>query len=248
MDFRRRQLTIWLASRNNPYFARAAANRVWSDLFGRGLVEPVDSMDLDNPASHPEVLQFLSDLLIESRFDLRLLYETLAKTKAYGLTSRFVDLDRPGPDSFAVMNVKTLSPSQYFDSLRQNVLASAPDSPDPTGASVDFMRREFLTRMSARGTSTLDYPHGVVQALGMMNGPEMLNATSQSGSRLLRALDAPFLTDQQRIEAVFLACLSRYPSESELQRFQEHLAKSPEYGLTDIAWVLLNTAECFVCP
>ena len=86
-DFRRRQLTIWLASRNNPYFARAAANRVWAHLFGRGLIEPVDAMDKDNPASHPKVLQYLADYFVEHRFDLRALYKVLAMTDAYGRTS-----------------------------------------------------------------------------------------------------------------------------------------------------------------
>ena len=58
---RRRQLAIWMASGDNPYLARAAVNRVWSELFGRGLVNPIDDLGEHNPPSHPELLQELSD-------------------------------------------------------------------------------------------------------------------------------------------------------------------------------------------
>ena len=37
----------------NPYFARAAVNRVWARFFGTGLVDPVDDMGADNPPSTP---------------------------------------------------------------------------------------------------------------------------------------------------------------------------------------------------
>ncbi|QDV43665.1 hypothetical protein Enr13x_35220 [Stieleria neptunia] len=252
-DFRRRQLTIWLASRNNPYFARAAANRVWAHLFGRGLVDPVDAMDSSNPPSHPELLQYLADYLVEQRFDLRELYRMLTSTQAYHRTSAIVDGQRHPPDSFAAMNVKTLSASQYFDSLHQNVLlgrlnASA-DSPQVEQA----VRDEFLRRMKAPDASPSDYPHGVVQVLGMMNGPEMLAATAEAQSGLIASMDAPFFSDTERIETLFLACLSRPPSDSELEMFLAHLndasAEQPSAArLSDLTWILLNTAECFVCP
>ncbi|MCO8122222.1 DUF1549 and DUF1553 domain-containing protein [Stieleria sp. TO1_6] len=258
-DFRRRQLTIWLASRNNPYFARAAANRVWSHLFGRGLVEPVDAMDNDNPPSHPQLLDFLADYLIEQRFDLRSLYQMLSRTQAYGRSSAVGDRPRPPADRFAAMNVKTLSAEQYFDSLRQNVLlgglprdsatSTVPGRPLPD----EMIRQQFLARMQAPDAVPTEYPHGVVQVLGMMNGPEMLAATAEQRSGLIGSLQAPFLTDHQRVETLFLACLSRAPTEQESQQFLDYLAapngdRSAASKQSDLAWVLLNTAECFVCP
>ena len=81
-DIRRRQLTIWMASRDNPYFARAAVNRAWGHLFGRGLVDPVDAMDANNQPSHPEVLDFVASYFTEHRFDLRVLYATLTTYKS----------------------------------------------------------------------------------------------------------------------------------------------------------------------
>jgi hypothetical protein len=252
-DFRRRQLTIWLASRNNPYFSRAAANRVWAHLFGRGLVDPVDAMDASNPPSHPELLQFLADYLVEQRFDLRTLYEMLAQTDAYARTSAIKEGPRPPVDSYAAMNVKTLSAEQFYDSVRQNVFmggTSPASGSTPTG---DLVRQQFLTRMRAAGADPTDYPHGVVQALGIMNGPEMLAATGEQQSGLIGSLEAPLFTDDDRIESLFLACLSRPPTQQEQEQFKNYLVdeSSGESGkskLSDLTWILLNTAECFVCP
>ncbi len=262
-DIRRRQLTIWLASRDNPYFARAAANRAWEHLFGRGIVDPVDAMDLDNRPSHPELLEFLANHLIQLRFDLRKFYATLARTRAYGRSSALPTAQRPPENSFAAMTVKTLTAEQYYDSLLQNVFCRSglPQTDSVPG----FMaaRQPFLARMHAVGSSPRDYPHGVVQVLGMMNGPEILAASSQNQVGLMSALEAPFFDDDQRIETIFLAALSRYPTEVESEQARQFVtATTTQEDATqedatqgdtaaafgDLLWVLLNTAECAMCP
>ncbi|MGI9471720.1 MAG: DUF1549 domain-containing protein, partial [Rubripirellula sp.] len=216
-DIRRRQLTIWMASRDNPYFARAAVNRAWSHLFGRGLVDPVDAMDATNDPSHPELLDFLADHFVELRFDLRKLYATLARTRAYGLTSRVATEDRPPIETFSAMSVKTLTAEQYFDSLQQNVYRrSHPSTTNSTSADL-LARQQFLSRMRSTRSSAQAYPHGVVQVLGMMNGPEILAATNPQQIGLLASLEAPFFSEQDRIETLFLSTLSRLPSDTEME-------------------------------
>ncbi len=254
-DHRRRQLTIWMASRDNPYLARAAVNRVWEHLFGRGLVDPVDAMDADNPASHPELLQDLSDYFVAERFDLRKLYQTLASTKAYRLSSAYATAPRPAPETFAVMNVKTLTPQQFYDSMLQNVLRT-PRSWNTTELATSAeqqMRQAFLNRMTANNAAPTDYPHGVLQALATMNGPELQQATLQTQQGLLAALEAPFFSDADRIESLYLATLSRRPTESERQRCLKFLAnvhsRADAAALRgDLLWALLCSTECAVCP
>jgi hypothetical protein len=250
---RRRQLTIWLASRDNPYFARAAANRVWGHLFGRGLVEPVDAMDADNKPSHPELLEFLADHLIQLRFDLRRFYATLARTDAYGRSSAVGASERPPRDSFAAMSVKTLTAEQFYNSLLQNVYCQSRSDSGMGQSNFDPQRESFLARMRAAGSSPVDYPHGVVQALGMMNGPEVLAACSSERTGLLAALQAPFFDDDQRIETIFLATVSRYPSTEESSRASAMLASTSDPSdqaerLSDLLWALLNSAEFAMCP
>ncbi len=252
-DIRRRQLTIWMASRDNPYFARAAVNRAWSHLFGRGLVDPVDAMDADNRPSHPRLLDFLADHFIAHRFNLRTLYATLARSDAYGRTSSVAAADRPAEDSFAAMTVKTLTAEQYYDSLQQNIYRrSAPAAEERTSAD-RATRQQFLARMRAAGSSPRDYPHGVVQVLGLMNGPEIIAATNPQQPGLLAALEAPFFSQQDRIETLFLATLSRLPTAEEAIRFDDYLTAAKDSSqesraTSDLLWVLLNTAECVVCP
>ncbi|MCD0459709.1 DUF1549 domain-containing protein [Roseiconus lacunae] len=250
-NLRRRQLTIWLASRSNPYFATAAVNRVWAHLFGRGLVNPIDEIDSIEHASHPQLLRYLSAYLIEERFDLRKVYRAIANTRAYQRTSRFDGL-RPPQNSYAIMHPKTLSPEQCFDSLRQNIIRRLDPVLSETGM-VDLQRQRFVQRMRDRGATPMDYPHGVVQVLGMINGPEMMLATTDSSSGIIAAIEAPFLDDRQRIEALFLASLSRPPTEAESKRFLDYLtddsinaSKPQRWG--DLIWVLANSAESFVCP
>ncbi len=252
-DHRRRQLTIWMASRDNPFLAHAAVNRAWDHLFGRGLVDPVDAMDAGNRSLHPELLDHLAQYLIQQRFDMRDLYAAIARSAAYSQTSSIPEALRPPQDSFAAMNVKTLTASQFYDSMRQNVyrrsalLATDPASPERA------LRDQFLSRMKAVDTSPRDYPNGVVQVLGLMNGPEVAGATDENSSALLAAIEAPFFDDVQRIEILFLATLSRQPSEKEMNSFGTHLSAaetSQQRGeaLSDLLWILLNTAECAVCP
>tara|TARA_R110002049_G_scaffold50370_3_gene143033 strand:- start:60010 stop:61824 length:1815 start_codon:yes stop_codon:yes gene_type:complete len=216
-DNRRRQLTIWLASRDNPYFARAAVNRAWGHLFARGIVDPVDAMDADNPASHPELLAYLADYFVDIRFDLRLLYATLARTNAYQLTSIASNTKNAPAYTFATMRPKTLTPQQYYDSLVQNVLRQSLDSDNSDSAMRNVQREQFLSRMRAGSGSPDQYPHGIVQALGLLNGPEIgMATTGQNG--LLVAIEAPFLSDRDRIETLFLATLSRLPTQQEFDQ------------------------------
>src|SRR5262245_60016356 len=53
-DVARQVLADWMVSPKNPFFARAAANRLWEHFFGIGLVDPVDDFRDENPSSHPE--------------------------------------------------------------------------------------------------------------------------------------------------------------------------------------------------
>ena len=68
---RRMLLGIWMVSRDNPFLSRAAVNRAWAHMFGRGLVEPVDDLNERNPASHPQLFDELMNYFVETGFDMR---------------------------------------------------------------------------------------------------------------------------------------------------------------------------------
>jgi hypothetical protein len=247
---RRMKLAVWMASRDNPYLARAAANRAWSILFGRGLVEPVDDLGKHNPASHPELLAELTQYFIDTGFDLRELLRTLAQTQTYQRTSRWTSAPPPPVELYAHMPVTSLSAEQLYDSLnRVLVRRSTGQMPgvNQRSALLDPQRQQFLTKMQGQGRSPLDYQAGVLQALTLINGSDLAEATTAERGPLLLALDAPLFEDGQRLETMFLATVTRLPTTTERDLFLKHIAsRSPsEKGKawSDVLWALLNTAE-----
>ncbi len=247
--YRRQQLSIWMASRDNPFLARALTNRVWSNLFGRGLVEPVDDLSPRNPPSHPKLLEELTDYFIETGFDMRMLYRMLANTRAYQLSSQVEGKPAP-PELFAQMMVKSLSAEQLYDSLSQAAIrniVSAGMGGSTSNRLFDPQRRDFLARMETSNRSASEFDAGLPQALMLMNGDLMVEATQQGKSRMLTALEAPWFSNGLRIETLFLATYSRFPTNHE----KEHLVQYVENGdgvnqtqrLGDVFWALLNSAE-----
>jgi hypothetical protein len=113
----RQALARWLTAGNNPYFARAMVNRMWAQLFGRGLVNPVDDMHADNPPTHPELLAELSERFVASGFDLRDLCRTICNSSAYQRTSMPVAGNERDVTLYSHMAVKVLTPEQLYDSL-----------------------------------------------------------------------------------------------------------------------------------
>lgn len=242
---RRMKLAIWIASRDNPYLARAAVNRVWGQLFGRGIVEPVDDLGPHNPPSHPELLDELAAYFVENGFDLRELYATLTRTAAYQRTSEWRTEPAPPPELFARMPLKALSADQLYDSLNRILHRAAAQG--AVSSLLDPQRQSFVARVEASGKSPLEYEAGVLQALTLINGADIAEATDPERSPLLGGVDAPFLTDAQRIETLFLATLSRPPTDEERKACLASLEnRSPgERGkqLGDVLWALLNSAE-----
>jgi hypothetical protein len=252
---RRLQLAIWMASRDNPYLARATANWAWSHLFGRGIVEPVSDAGSHNPPSHPELLDELAQYVTRIDFDLKELWRTLMRTRAYRLSSRPGESDRSPPHLFASMNAKPLSAEQLYDSI----MLTAPPRDGVTAESdmrarimvtslvLDPQRAEFLRRTDTSSADTREYSAGILQALLLMNGDVMTAVTSPEESGLVGALDAPFMTDEQRIDALFLATLSRFPAPHEkttcLQLLTSDSDSEPDEVLSDMLWSLFNSTE-----
>ena len=252
-DNRRRQLAIWLVSRDNPFFARASVNRVWAHLFGRGIVDPVDDFSERNPPSHPQLLDELAAYFVETGFDLRGLFRVLANTEAYQLSSESLETEEePRPELFARMAVKSLTPEQLYDCLaeatRRREMISAAQRANGSSRFQDPDRLEFIARFQAPTQSAVEFQSGIPQALTLMNGRTITEATDLERSGLLAALAAPIFNDDERVEIMFLSTLTRLPSDEERARFASYVESGGPAGdrrqaLGDLLWALLNSAE-----
>src|SRR5204862_4409379 len=85
-DDRREALVDWLTSKENPFFAKSMANRVWSYFFGKGIIDPVDDIRGGNPPSNPALLDALTAEFIKSKFDTRALMRTICQSRTYQLS------------------------------------------------------------------------------------------------------------------------------------------------------------------
>jgi hypothetical protein len=266
-------LADWVTARDNPYFARAAVNRLVAHFFGTGLVDPEDDLRPDNPASHPELLDELAGQFAASGFDVQFLIRSITATQAYQRTSAGADTD---PRLFARMAIKRLTPEQLFDSLAQATGYREPQ-PDPAAGDIVSLpsargpRAEFLSLFAGGVAGRTDVQLSIPQALLLMNGQFVMDATQPRAQPLSPFLQAvakdkglqvghttlvsvmtnPRYDTAGRIEALFLATLSRNPTTDESTRLMRHVegggpAKDSNRALADVFWALLNSAEFIV--
>ena len=246
---RRERLVQWLTWPENPFVARAAVNRVWALLFGRGLVHPVDDLGRHNASAHPELMSELAEYFVRSGYDLNRLVRTLTQTKAYQLSSRSPPGAEDRPELFARMSIKSLTAEQLYDCLLEAMRRRESASPAPPSALVlnrglDATRQAFLMRFRAPTQGATEYEGGIPQALTLMNGTNIRQATDLKQSDLLGALDAPFFTAAQKVEVLFLSTLSRPPRSEERAKFVAYVEQAGNrQALGDVLWALLNSAE-----
>lgn len=241
----RANLANWLTANDNPYFAKAAVNRVWGRLFGVGIVDPVDDFNENNPASHPELLEELAQAFTDSGHDLKFLLRVLTATDAYQLASAMSDPSQEPPQRFARMSLKGLSPEQLFDSLaeatghfernrRNQGIFDAEGRP----------RGEFLEAFSNDTDPPTERPTTILQALSMMNGQFVTQMTDPETGLLAAVINFPEMQTEERIETLYLAALGRKPRPAELKRLIEHCStRELPVALSDIFWAILNSSE-----
>ncbi len=123
----RKLLSERLPSGETPEFSRNMANRLWAMMMGRGLVHPLDMHHSDNPPSHPDLLDDLALSLATTNYDVKAFLHEVALSNAYQRSSEIPASMDPADvpiDSYAVANMKGLSPEQLFESLLAATRAS----------------------------------------------------------------------------------------------------------------------------
>jgi hypothetical protein len=244
----RAQLAAWLTGPSNPYFARAAANKLWANFFGRGIVTPVDDMRPENEVTHPEILQLLSREFVASGFDQKYLIRCICLSQAYQRSSRVLPGNKEDDSLYSHMQLKMMTADMLFDSLGVALghTASSTDraadkkTKKYTGTGRDEFRKFFHAEADDDVGVAEDYTHGVPQVLRLMNSSH-INDTAGVVQRLMKANAAPATI----IENLYLRVLARRPTETETKRMTAYVASEQNapkaYG--DLIWILLNSGE-----
>ncbi|APW63267.1 DUF1549 domain-containing protein [Paludisphaera borealis] len=246
-------LASWLTV-GNRQFTRNMANRVWYNLMGRGIVDPVDDFRDSNPPSNPELLDALSDQLEAGGMRLRPLAGLIMKSSVYQLGATPNSSNADDAANFSKTVVRLLPAEVLIDAISQALDVPGDYRGGPPGLravqlpgvarDVAFLEtfgkpERLLTCECERSEATT-----LAQAFQMINGESVRRQLEDRDNRIGK-LTARKAADDQILDELYLAALCREPSAAERSRAIEHLHRSGDRRAAweDLAWALLNSKE-----
>jgi hypothetical protein len=243
-------LVEWMTAADNPFFARAAVNRMWTCFFGVGLIDQSDGPADENPSPYTELLDELARQFVAHKYDMKFLIRAITASQTYQRASAVSDPSQQDLRWFARMPLRGLSPEQLFDSLAVATEYQDTGSADPRASffgGPQSPRAQFLAKFVAQEQKT-DYQTSILQALYLMNNDFIANQTSREKNRTLATLAEQRTGTARKVESLYLVVLSRKPRPEERERFVHYVdtggaAGDPKKALTDVFWVLLNSPE-----
>ena len=251
----RKALADWLTTPDNPFFGRAAANRVWANFFGRGLVDPVDDFRVSNPCVNPALLDALAKDFAEHHYDLKHLVRTILSSHLYQLSSTPNDTNLADTKNFSRSYRRRLPAEVLLDAVCD--VTAVPESFAAMPAGYRAMQTwsykiesHFLDAFGRPNASSdcpceRDRQMSVVQSLHLMNSKNLQSKLSNPDGRA-HQLAASNRTPEEIITELYLHTLSRPPSAEELQIatgvFNDPKANR-QSATEDIFWALLNSPE-----
>ncbi len=253
---RREAFAQWLTTAENPFFAKAAANRIWFHLFGHGLVEPVDDFRVSNPASHPELLDALAAEFTASNFDRKRLIRTVMNSRMYQLSSATTPTNSDDDRFFSHTTVRRLGAEQLLDAIA-----------DACGAPTKFPGLPLGTPAIALPDG--EYKHPFLEAFGRparamacecereadttlsqalhLTGAKNFDALIRHKEGRVARLLAGGKSNLEIVEQLFLATLGRVPTVAErdtsLKRFLSPVMELRRIVAENLLHALLNHPE-----
>jgi hypothetical protein len=257
-------LANWLASPSNRLFGRVQANRVWSQLMGRGLVDPPDDFRATNPASHPALLDALAQDFVKHKFDVRYLIRLIMNSRTYQLASEPNESNADDESNFSHALVRRLGAEQLLDCQSQVAGVPLTFAGYPAGlraAQLPGVRPESKGKRRAnQGDQFLEIfgkPPRLLttdterscecnmnQAFQMISGPTVNELLAEKENRLTRLL-AGGMSNRGIVEELFWTALTRAPNRKEIEPLLAGLESAPDRRaeLEDLLWGLLNSKD-----
>lgn len=255
-DIDRRQLFAqWLTQVDNPYFAKVGANRVWSHLFARGIIDPVDDFRDSNPGTNEPLLEALADDFKQNGYSVKHLLRTILNSNTYQASHRPHDSSQEDTLYFSHQQPRLLKAEQLLDALNHvtgisQVFGNLPADrratqlPAPDLVKVDFLKVFGQPERSTvcaceRGTES-----NLAMAIELFNGP-LIHERLRDPKNRFRAALAGGASAEHVLDELYLAALCRLPSESERSAAVAHLQmrNNPVEAFEDLYWAIINTDE-----
>ncbi len=250
---RRQALANYIVA--SPDFARVTVNRLWALFFGYGFTRTVDDMAPHGSISHPELLEQLSGQFAAHNYDIKQLITWIALSDPFSASSKVTAanaLDSPESGEtplFARYYARQMQPEEVFESLQLIAKSKLqPASGDRQLAKTAWLG-QFARNMGTDEGDEADHFRGDIgQNIIVMTGPLMQRATSIESDTVLRQVIDSQMSDDEKVEHLFLASVARRPTSRELQLVRQLFVDPPRSAdaLQDIWWALLNSNEFIV--
>ncbi|HVA44997.1 MAG TPA: DUF1549 domain-containing protein [Pirellulales bacterium] len=252
---RRTALADWMTSRDNPWFAKNLANRVWAHYLGRGLVEPVDDVRATNPPGNPELLGALATYLADHQFDLRELIRVITSSAVYQLSSRPNETNERDEQNYSRALFKPLDAEVLLDAVCQTTGVGEKFPGIPAGYRAvqlwDSNVSHYFLKLFGRPLRKTpckcerNAEASVAQVLHFLNSPEIEDKLAHESGRI-KHLAAEHADNGELADELYLTFFSRFPSDDERRTAIGHLGRSTagrRRAAEDLAWTMLNSLE-----
>ena len=258
---RRAQMPVVITSPQNTRFPRTAANRLWAQMMGRGLVHPVELDHSDNPASHPELLDLLSTQFAEHGFDIKWFLRELVLTDCYQRSSRVDSESEQTPpaaeEAFAQKLMKPLAPAQFARALLEasgeadvarNALGKNLTEESLNKKLVSYENRFVKLFGGVPGKPPVDFESTVAQVLFLSNDSTIQSLIKRKNGNLAdRMAKAPADNAAAIADELYLNVLVRRPTSEEIDEVAAHLAAVPDekrvVAIEELVWALVASSE-----
>lgn len=242
---RKDQLASWITGETNPYFAKAAANRVWAQFLGRGIVHPVDNMSPSNEPSHPELLATLARELAAQKYDVKWYVRELVNSRTYQRSSRG-GAGAELPQWFETARTRPLSAEELAEAWRIATGYAATEK-SSSGKKAEtsrfrpfessYMLRYFGKPFNGSG----DFQGGMHEHLYLNNGPMSTVIATGKGSLVEALLKEDAKAGTERL---YLSLLNRAPQDAERAKVAAYVSggKADERWREAI-WAVITSSE-----
>jgi Protein of unknown function (DUF1549)/Protein of unknown function (DUF1553) len=252
-ESRREVLAKWLASPQNPWFAKNLANIVWAHFLGKGIIDPVDDVRISNPASNPELLDALGTKFTEYGYDFKKLVRDICTSRTYQLSTRANETNAGDDRNFAKAGVRRLRAEVLLDCISQvtetrdkftGIPKGAHAVQIPDGNTTGYFLTTFgrATRETVCSCEVKMEPN-LSQALHLLNGTTAEGKIKEGG--VVKTLLKAGKKREEILDDLYLRALGRKPADAERAKLASFFGdpKTDEQVLNDLFWALLNAKE-----
>jgi len=256
-DDRREVMAKWLASPENPFFARNLANITWAHFFGVGIIEPVDDVRVSNPPSNPELLDALGKKLTEYNYDFKRLVRDICGSMTYQRDTLLNETNAGDKSNFSHALVRRMRAEVLADAVSNVTNTPTKYQGLPLGARAvqiadGTVSNYFLTTFGRASRETVcscevKMEPTLSQALHFMNG-DAAHENIKKGKVVADMINKEKKTDQEIITELYLRCFARTPNQNEMDLVLKQIGEAGEARkevLEDLFWALLNAKEFY---